>query len=452
VKTSVEELPENKVRLEVEVPEADVRHAFEHAASDLAGELRVPGFRKGKAPVQVVVARVGREALWEEALRSHLDGWFWNAAQTSGIQPVASPEVDLGDGLPAEGEPFTFTATVSVVARPTLADWKTLEVPAPEAEVPTELVDDELDRIREAVAGLAPVESRPVAAGDTLVIDLTGDDVPDQHDYVVEVGEGRLLEEIESALVGMRAGESKRVELAAEGDRTVAVDVAVKEIKEKVLPELDDDLARAASEFDTLAELRADIEERLREQLETELEAQFRQATVDALVAASTVEVADALVDRRAAELWNGIVRSLERRGLSAEVYLTMTGQSQSELVEQLRAEARQSLERELVLDAVAAELAIEVADEDVEKLVREEADAGDDPDETATLLKESGGWERLRSDLRLRNALDAVAGEVKRIPLELAHAREKLWTPEKEKGGTGMKIWTPGSEEAPKP
>ena len=102
VKTTVEELPESRVRLEVEVPEADVQHAMEHAASDLAASLRIPGFRKGKAPVQVVAARVGREALWEEAMRSHLDSWFWNAAASSGVRPVANPAVDFGDAPPPE--------------------------------------------------------------------------------------------------------------------------------------------------------------------------------------------------------------------------------------------------------------------------------------------------------------------------------------------------------------
>ncbi|MGH3116081.1 MAG: trigger factor family protein, partial [Gaiellales bacterium] len=144
MKTKVEELPESRVRLEVEVPEADVRHAFDHAASDLADSLRIPGFRKGKAPAQIVAARVGREAIWQEALRSHLDGWFWNAAETSGIRPVASPEVEVQD-LPAEGDSFRFTATVAVLPKPDVADWTKLEVPAVEPEIPADLVDLELE-------------------------------------------------------------------------------------------------------------------------------------------------------------------------------------------------------------------------------------------------------------------------------------------------------------------
>jgi trigger factor len=445
VKTTVEELPESRVRIDVEVPKADLDHAFEHAASDLAASLRVPGFRQGKAPLKVVVARVGREAVWQEALKSHLDSWFWAAADDSGIRPVATPEVEF-DGLPEEDAPFKFSATVAVLPKPDVPDWTELEVPAAEAEVPPDLIDFELERIRETAAELVPVDGRPVRERDTVVIDITGEGLPPQRDYVVEVGADRLIPELDQALVGMAAGESKTVELDPEESQQT-VELAVKEVKEPVLPELDDELAKAASEFETLDELRTEIETRLREQLEEELTVALREASIDALVDASTVETVEPLVERRTAELWSGIARSLERRGISAETYLTMTGQSADELVGRLRSEAERSLARELVLDAVATKLDIQVADEEVDELIREQAE--DEPDEAKRLLQESGGYEKLRADLRLKKALDEVVAGVKRIPVELARAREKLWTPEKEKGTKGMNIWTPSSEEA---
>jgi trigger factor len=447
VKTKVEELPESRVRLDVEVPEADLKHAFEHAASDLAESLRLPGFRKGKAPVPVVVARVGREAVWQEALKSHLDSWFWSAAADSGIRPVATPEVEF-DGLPEEDGPFTFSATVAVLPKPEVADWTEIEVPAPEADVPAELVDLELDRIRDTVAELVPVEDRAVRQGDTVVLDITGGDLVAQRDYVVKVGADRLVPELDEALVGMSAGQTKTVELAGE-EQTQSVELTVKEVQEQLRPELDDELARSASEFETLAELRAEIEARLHEQLDEELTVSLREAAVDALVDASEVQTVEPLVERRTAELWGGIARSLERRGISAETYLTMTGQSAEEVVAGLRAEAERSLKRELVLDAVASKLVIEVADEEIEELIREQTPEGEDPAETARVLRENGGYEKLRADLRLKKALDEVVAGVKRIPVELARAREKLWTPEKEKGSKGMNIWTPSSEEA---
>ena len=447
VKTKVEELPESRVRLDVEVPEEDVAHAFEHAATDMAESLRLPGFRKGKAPVPVVVARVGREAVWQEALRGHLDSWFWSAAETSGIRPVASPEVEF-DGLPDDGGTFKFSATVAVMPKPEVADWTALEVPFAEAEVPAEAVDAELDRLRDNVAELAPVENRAVREGDTVVLDILGEGVPPQRDYVTEVGADRLVNEIDDALPGMERGATKSVDIqGTEGQ--LPVDVTVKEIKEKVLPEADDELARSASEFETLEELRAEIESRLLEQLTEELEIRFREAAVDALVNASEVETVEALVERRTAELWSGIARSLQMRGISTETYLTMTGQSADEVVARLRAEAEQSLARELVLDAAASKLGVEVPDEEIDELIESQSEEGDDIEESKRLLQENGGYERIRADLRLKKALDEIVAGVKRIPVELAAARDKLWTPEKEKEGTKMNIWTPGSEEA---
>jgi trigger factor len=449
VKTKVEELPESRVRLEVEVPEEAVKHALEHAASDLAESLRIPGFRKGKAPVRVVAARVGREALWEEAVRSHLDGWFWSAAATSGVRPIANPEVEVGDAPPSDGETFRFTATVSVVPKPKLGDWKQLEVAAPEPEIPAEAVDAELERLREMAAELAPVEHRSAQPDDVVVLDLDGEQVgTTQRDYVVEVGRGRLVDEIETALVGMTAGETKEVEFELADDSTASVEVTAKEIKEKVLPPLDDELAQAVSEFETLAELRSDIEAQLREQLDTELDLLLRQNAADALVDASSFDSLDPMVERRTAELAAGFVRSIERRGIPLETYLAMTGQSQEQIVERLRGEAESSLKRELVLDAVADELGLEVTDEEIEALIREQAEeAGEDPEAVLVSARESAGFEQLRGDLRMRKALDEVIQGVKRIPVELARAREKLWTPEKEKAPTEMKIWTPGSE-----
>ena len=453
MRTKVEELPESKVRLEVEVTEGDVRHAFEHAAADLAESIRIPGFRKGKkVPLPVVQARVGKEALSAEAVRSHIDSWFWDAAQQAGVRPLDGPEVEW-DELPSQGDTFTFRATVPIAPKPTLADWSALEVPAPEPEVPAELVEAEIEQLRDSAAALVPVNGRPVADGDTVVLDLVatepGKQPASHRDYMAELGTGRLADELEVELPGMAEGDTRTVDLELSDGRQGTVDVTVKEIKEKVLPAADDELARTVSEFETIADLRADVEARLREQLESELEARFRTDALDALVDASIVEGTEPLVERRAAALATTLVRTLEGQGVSFQTYLQATGQTAEGVQAGARAEADRAIRRELVLETVAEERGIEVADEEVEELIRAEATAAeDDPDEAIRLMRERGGFERLRGDLRMRKALDEVVGGVKRIPVELANAREKLWTPEKEKGGTGMKIWTPGSEE----
>jgi len=447
VQTQVEELPENKVRLSVEVPSADVQHAVEHAAGDLATSMKIPGFRKGKVPMPVLLARVGKERVYSEAVESHIGGWFRNAAVSSRIRPVEAPEYDYELPTTADAS-WRFTATVAVQPPIDLADWTKLEVPAADARVPEELVQQELDVLRYAVAELAPVEGRPAAAGDTAVVDLVSASGEAQRDYVVEIGSGRLVEELEAALVGMSAGETKEVGYELADDSTAKVEVTVKELKEKVLPPVDDDLARAASEFDSLEELRADIERRLREQIEDEVEGVFRAAAVDSLVESSGFKAEGALVEARATELLRGLLRSLERRGISAETYLAVSNQTAEQLQERLRAEAAQSVARELVLEAVADKLGIEVSDEEIEALIRDQVEEGEDADAVVERMHQHGAYEQLRDDIRLRNALDRVAAEVSRIPVDLARAREKLWTPGQEKGPGGTKLWIPGQEE----
>jgi trigger factor len=447
VKATVEELPESRVRMTVEVPSGDVQHAIDHAASDLAGSLKIPGFRKGKVPMPVLLARVGKDRLYAEAVESHIGGWFRAAALNSNVRPVEAPE--YGYELPASpSDPFEFTATVAVQAKPQVADWTQLEVPRADAEVPEELIEAELEVLRSTVADLGPVYGRPAREGDVLILDLVSADGDAQRAYVVELGSGRLLPEIEQALIGMEPGGEKEVEVGQPDGGQARITVHVKELHEKVLPPVDDELAKAATELSTLADLREEIESRMQAQLEAELDAQFRADVADALVDATELEVADGLVQTRAVELWNALVRSLERRGISAEAYLQLSNRSPQEIQADIEGEARRSLAREIVLEAAADQLGIEVSDEEIDELIREQAEEADDADELAGQLKEAGRYDALRADLRLRKTLDRIASEVERIPVELAQARDKLWTPEKEKPETAAKLWTPGSKE----
>ena len=444
---NVEEVAPNRVRVTVDVPQHDVHHAVEHAANDLAASVKIPGFRKGKVPMPVLIQRVGKERLYQEAVESHISGWFWNAAARARLRPVASPEYQF-DLPTSDREDWKFSATVDVQPKPELPDWTTLEVPKAEVELPAELVDRELEALRSAVAELAPVEGRPVEHGDTVVVDLASEGGETQRDYVVEVGAGRLVEEIEQGLVGLAAGESKEVPFELADDSVRTVTATVKEIKQKVLPELDDDFAKAASEFETFAELRADVETKLREQLDAELEGAFRAAVVDELVKATDVRPGGPLVELRTRELLNGLVQSVERRGVPFETYLQMTGADPNELVARIRAEAALSVARELVLEAAADQLSLEVGDEEIAELVRESAEAaGEDPEAAVDEVLQHGAYQ-LREDLRLKKALDRIAAEVKPIPVEQYEAREQIWTPDKEKPPTETKLWTPGSKE----
>ncbi len=440
----VEELPNNKVRLTVDVPREEVHHAVEHAASDLAANVKIPGFRKGKVPMPVLVSRVGKERLYAEAIESHISGWFWNAAARSGIRPADRPELDYE--LPAsDDEDWRFTATVLVLPKPELPDWTQVEVPAPEAEVPEELISAELEVLRGTVAELVPAD-RPAEAGDTVVVDLVREDGDGgQRDYVVELGSGRLVSELEEQLVGMSAGETREVRFELADEKLGVVEATMKEVKEKVLPPLDDDLARAASEFDTLDELHAEIEGRLRAQVEAQAEEAFRRSALDALVEAANVQPAGPVVDARTRTLVRELDEMMRRRGGTLDTYLQITGGSAEELVARLHGEARRSVAGELVLEAAAEKLGIEISDEEIDVAVRERFE---DADTVIAQLRESGVYEQERQSLRMASALDRIASEVKRISVEQAEAREAIWTPDKEKAKTETKLWTPGSKE----
>ena len=439
----VEELPENKVKLTVDVPAHDVHHAVEHAANDLAQTARIPGFRKGKVPMPLLVQRVGKERLYAEAVDSHIGGWFWNAAAGARVNPIAQPEYEYE--LPtSDSEDWRFSATVEVQPKPEPADWTTLEVPKVEAEVPEEAVQAELETLQRIAAEIVPVEGRPAQAGDTVVVDLIAEDGTAQRDYVVELGSERLVEEVENGILGLSPGESRDIAYELADGTTRKATVNVKEIKERVLPPLDDDLAKASSEFDTLAELRADIEGRLRAQIDDEIEGLFRAAAADELVRASNFRPAGPLVEARTRELLNGLARSLQQRGIDANAYLQLTGQSPEVLEQRLRAEAAMSVARELVLEAVADQLGIQVTDDDIREELR---DAGESDEDIEAFVAE-GGADRVRDDIRLKKALDRIAAEVKPIAPELHEAREAIWTPEKDQPAESPKLWTPGSKE----
>jgi len=441
--TQVEQLAEDKVKLTVDVPAGDVHHAVEHAAADLAASVRVPGFRRGKVPMPILVKRIGRDRIYSEAVETHISGWFWNAATRARLNPAAQPEYEYS--LPtSDSESWRFSATVAVHPKPEPADWTQLEVPRREATVPEEAVEAELEALQRSVAELAPVESRAAQQGDTVVIDLDAEDGTAQRDYVVELGSERLVEELDNGIRGLEPGESREIAYELVDGSMRRATVSVKSVFERVLPPLDDELARAASEFDTYAELRGEIEERLRAQVADELDGLFRAAAIDELVSASKVDASGLLVELRTRELLTGLARSLQARGIDADSYLQLTGQTPEALEQRLRAEAKQSVARELVLEAVADSLGLEVTDEEIRTELLEAGESEEDVDAFVA----DGGADRVREDLRLKKALDRIAAEVKPIEPDLHAARESIWTPGQEQQADAPKLWTPGSKE----
>jgi len=444
MEAQLEQLGGDRVRLTVEVPASEVHHAVEHATHDLADRVRVPGFRAGKVPREVLVQRIGRERLLSEAVESHIGSWFWSAARTNRVRPTEPPDYDYE--LPTStDESWQFKAEFPVQPPVEPADWTSLEVPKLDVEVEDELVEGQLTVLQSMVATLSAVGDRPARPGDVAVVDILSDEGTGQRDYVIELGSERLLDELEEGIRGLLVGDTQEVTWESRDGTTRGATVTLKELYQRALPPLDDSLATSASEFDTLEELRADIEQRIRDVLEQEAENQFRMAAVDTLLAASNIQPAQLVVEMRTRDLLNAFVRQLETRGIDPVAYLRAAGVSGAEVEARFRDEATLSLGRELLLEAVADELGLDVTDDEIREDLREDGESDEDIEEFFA----AGGADRVRPDLRLKKAVDRIAAEVKPISPELAKARESIWTPGKEEAsGVEKKLWTPGDKE----
>jgi trigger factor len=460
VKTTVTELPESRVRVQAEVPATEVQRRLEQAARQLGRDLRMPGFRKGKVPPPVVIRRIGRDAVLDEAVRGTLGRWYLEAIDTAGIHPVGEPDVDLGD-LPPEGEPLTFTIEIGVRPTASLGAYKDVEVGRREPEAAPEAIDAELEALRERSARLETVEA-PAGDGDFVVIDFAGT-VDDEafaggegRDQLVELGSGRLVPGFEEQLRGASAGDHRAVTIdfpddygAAElAGRTAQFAVDVKEVRRRDLPALDDDFASDAAGFDTLDELREDVAAKLLETDRERVEAEFREAVLDAVVHDATVDVPEALVEARARELWERMAHSLSHQGISKEAYLQIAGRSEEDVLAEARPDAEQALKREAVIAAVVAAEGIEPADGDIlDALGAAAARESTTPEALRERLEKAGRLDDVREDLAQRAAVDLLAEHANAISVEQAKARDKLWTPGSERSEEGSpQLWTPGS------
>jgi trigger factor len=458
VKTNVTELPESRVRVEAEVAAEEVERRVQQAARELGRQMRVPGFRKGKVPPPVVIRRLGREAVLDEALRSSLGVWYSDAIDGAGIAPVGEPKLDVGD-LPGEGETLSFTIEIGVRPPATLGQYQGLEVGRRQAAIDDTQVDSELDRFRDQLARLETVE-RPAAEGDHLVVDYAGSvdgepfDGGAARDQLLELGAGRLIPGFEEQLLGASAGDERTVEVTFPSDypeqslagQTAQFAVTVHEVKAKRLPDLDDDFAAEAGGFDSLDELREDIRTRLETVQDREIEREFEEAVLDAAVEQAQVEVPDQLVHARAHELLEDTMRALARQGISREAYLRIAGKDEETLAHEAEPSAEAALKREAVLAAVVAAEQIEPSDDELkEALEPTAARAGEQVDKLFEELAKADRLERIREEVANRQALEMLVKSAKPITVEQAKAREELWTPDKERGESGQ-IWTPGS------
>jgi trigger factor len=462
VETTVTELADSRVRLHVQVPPAELDSHVERKARQLGRELKLPGFRKGKVPAPLVIQRVGREVVLEEAVRDTISAWYAQAIETTGIVPVGDPRIGRFD-LPPQGAPLELSIEVGVLPKAELGSYEGLEVARREPAVEDAQIDQEVDALRERLARLETAE-RAAAVGDFVVIDYLGsiDGTPFQggegRDQLVELGGGNLIPGFEEGLLGASAGETRTVELAFPDDygaaelagRAATFEVTVKEVKLKQLPEVDDDLAIDAG-FDDLQALREDIRGRLLEVERGKIEGEFLQAALDAAVAGSQVALTPELVKARAREMWERMLHSLSHRGISREAYLQIAAREEQEILAEMEPDAEQALRREAVVTAVVVAEQIEPNEQELLAAIAPTAEREQvAPEKLLEDLRAAGRLEDVREDLAARKAVELIAARSIPIAPEQAQAREQLWTPEQAEGQAGAaaapgKLWTPG-------
>jgi trigger factor len=471
LKTTTSDLDGSRVRVEVEVPPETVEQELNTAAAQIGREMRIPGFRKGKVPAQMVIRQLGREAVLDEAVRAALPRWYERAVTEAKIAAIGDPKLDFAD-LPEKGAPLEFSIEVAVRPKAELGEYKGIEVGRREPEASDAEIDEELDRMREQSATLETVD-RPAQDGDFVVLDFVGtiDGEPfeggEARGYLLELGTNRLIPGFEEQLVGASADEERDVKVTFpeeyQAEHLAGKDAVfastVREVKEKRLPELNDEFALDVAGMDSLQELREDIAGRLRDAHERSIETEFREAVLDSAVDQAKVDIDHDLIHAKAHEMWHETSRRLQRQGLDPQQYLAFTGKTEEELVTEAEPEAERALKRESVLAAVVDAENIEVTDDELLEAMREanlSQGRGGETGVSDKALRRSlekarkqGRDELLREDIAMRKALDALVGNAKSISVEQAEARGKLWTPEKDKQeneASDKQLWTPGA------
>lgn len=463
VTVSTTDLPEAQAKLEIEVSADLVEHAIEHAVEHMAGEVKIPGFREGKVPPEIALQRLGHDAVFEHAFDEQVGGWYGEALSQTDIAPIGSPSLEQVPQW-TKGEALKFELTVPVRPLAEVGDYAGIEVGRREAEVDEHAVETELTTMRDRFSKLEDVE-RASQGGDFVDINFVGrvDDEPFEggagNDYVLELGSGQFIPGFEEQLVGKNAGDDTDVTVTFPADygaehlagKEAVFDVHVNSVKEKILPELDDEFASENLGYDSLQELKDEIAERAREAAEAEVEREYRWAVVDAVAKQAKIDIPHGHIHSRAHELWHELANSLMQRGIDPRAYLQAMGKGEHEFIESAEGDAEQTIRREATIAALIETLDVEAGEEEMIDAIAEDMNEGrESAEEQFRLIKEAGGVKQLENEIKARKVIDQLIEEAKPIPIEQAEAREAIWTPEKGEDEQSDKpsegLWTPGS------
>ena len=427
--TTKETVDKDRVKLRVEVPASSLEPAINATYKRWAAEIKVPGFRKGKIPRQIIDTRVGPEAIREEALRDALPDFYLEALRNEGLEAIAPPEIDVITF--EEGAPIIFEAIVDIRPEITLPELSELKVPEASSEVTDEDIDQQLERLRDRFAELETVP-REAKRGDFVLIDLKGyqHDQPVEGasapDYLYEVGSRSGPPKLDEELEGNKAGailkftDEVHIHKADEPEHDhssrdqISFTVLLKEVKAKKLPALDDDFAKTVGEFDSLGALRDDLRERLAEVKAGIAREETRSTALNALIDAADLEPPEKLVEGEFQHRLDHFNADLQRAGLSLEDYARESQATELEIRRDIRAQAARSVKAELLLEEIARRESIDITEDELgREIAMLAAQAQADPKEVARNLAKTGRVRALAADIMRRKALDYLVEHV---------------------------------------
>ncbi|HBA69620.1 MAG TPA: trigger factor [Lachnospiraceae bacterium] len=424
----VEKLEKNMAKLTIEVSAEELEKAIEGAYQRRKKSISVPGFRKGKVPRQMIERMYGKEIFYEDAVNALIPDAYENAMDECGEDIVSSPKFNV-EQIEA-GKPFVFTAEVALKPEVRLGKYKGVKIDKIDTEVTDEEVDAAIEKERENNARNIAVEDRPVKDGDMTVIDFEGFvdgvafDGGKGEDYPLTIGSGAFIPGFEEQLIGAEIGKEVEVNVTFPEDyqaeelkgKAAVFKCTVKEIKEKELPELDDEFAEEVSEFDTLAEYKEDVKKKLAERKERNAKREKEDAVIEAIINDSDMEIPEAMLETEQRQLVDEFAERIQMQGINMEQYLKITGSNYETMLEQVKPQADKRIKSRLVLEAVAAKEGIEASEEDYEKETERMAEIYQmEPEKVREMLEEKETEKKqLMGDLAVRKAVEFVVENAK--------------------------------------
>ena len=422
----VENLEKNTAKLTIEVPAEKFEEAVQHSYNKNKGKFNIPGFRKGKAPFNMIKKMYGVGVFYEDAVDEVIDASYPDAAKESGLEIVSRPEINVTQI--ESGKPFIFTAEVAVKPEVTLGEYKGVEVEKSDVEVTDEDINKEVDKERENNSRTIDVDDRAVESGDIIKLDFDGsvDGVPfaggKAENYTLTIGSGSFIPGFEDQLIGTKIGEDKDVTVTFPGDyhekslagKEAVFKCKVNAITVKELPDADDEFASEVSEFETLAEYKEDIKKKLTEKKEKEARAKKEAQAVEKAVENATMEIPDAMIDTQVQSMMEDFARRMQSQGLSLEQYFQFTGMDAKKMHDKMKPEALKRIQNSMVLEAVAKAENIEISDEKVDEEIAKMAEAYKMEVEKLKGIIGDSERDQMKKDLAVQAAADLIADAAK--------------------------------------